>query len=134
MSNRVDDMPDFHDGLLTGVLVFNKGAMIHVTTVDGAPWTIRLKGVLILRIVDMCEGNIILDSEVMETSDGLDAVLEELVRGYQRDTDLKRWKEAIDSGSHKLLLITPSYGATALALAESIETIPGHFLAEESSL
>ena len=120
------DKPDLHDGLLNGVLVFDKRALIQATTVNGEPWTISLEGVSTLRVIDMREGNIILDCEVMETSEIAGDALEELFRGNQRDTELAHWKEQIDSGARKLLLITPSYGATVIALAKAVEAVRGH--------
>src|ERR1700754_935352 len=120
------DKPDLHDGLLNGVLVFDKRALIQATTVNGEPWTISLEGVSTLRVIDMREGNIILDCEVMETSEIAGDALEDLFRGNQRDTELAHWKEQIDSGARKLLLITPSYGATVIALAKGVEAVRGH--------
>lgn len=120
------DMADLHEGLLNGVLVFDKRALIQATTVNGEPWTISLEGVSTLRVIDMREGNIILDCEVMETSEIAGDALEELFRGNQRDTELAHWKEQIDSGARKLLLITPSYGATVIALAKAVEAVRGH--------
>jgi len=126
MNNKLPGIPDLHDGQLIGVLSSGRSAAVQATALDGCTWTLLLKGILRLRVADMYEGNIIFDCEVMETSSGAEAALEELVRGRQRDTDVQQWKDKLDDGSHKLIVITPSYGATVIALTESIEVIQGH--------
>lgn len=125
-------IPDLHDGQFVGISSFDKKAIVHATTAQGQPWTLLLKGVLRLSVRDMYEGNIIFDCEVIEASEDAEPALEELIQGHDRDADMQRLKGKLDDGSHRLVVITPSYGATVVAIAQIIEVIPGFALLSEA--
>jgi len=125
MKNNPYPIPDLHDGQLIGALSFNGQASIQAMSVDGRPWTLLMTGVLRLRVRDMCEGNIIFDCAVFEASKDAGTALEELVQANQPDVDMRRLKDKLDDGSHRLVVINPSYGATVVAIAQSVEVVSG---------
>jgi len=125
MNDNPYKIPELHDGRLIGVLSFDEEAVIQAKSAEGRPWTLLLKGVLRLRVRDMYEGNIIFDCVVVEASRDAEEALEELIQGPDRGAEMQRLKNKLDDGSHRLVVINPSYGATVVAIAQFVEVLSG---------
>ena len=58
--------PDFHDGLLEGLLVSGSSAKVFLKTVAGERFTLVLEGVKQLRAQNFHEGNIVLSVDFIQ--------------------------------------------------------------------
>ena len=124
-------LPNFHDGNLTGLSVFERTATLSIVRYDGTRWQIELSGVRHLKADDFREGNIISHCEVVTNSEPSRALLEAVASGphesaAQEYHDQYRLfidgiVEQVKSGSLSLLSVEPSYGCDVLAVCERIE-------------
>lgn len=127
-------IPSFHDGLLTGISVSEKCAVLFVTRVDDTRWRLDLEGVSGLRADDFRQGNIISHLEVISGVPPRRDWLEELFGGphpsaapeyHDKHRDcLDRMTRSVQSGEASLLVVTPSYGCELLALCASVRAEP----------
>lgn len=114
-------MPGLHDGMLLGMVTRVDTAAVFVQNASGEPFTIALRGVKWLHAFDFYAGNIIMDCMVTRDPGAMAEALDLLLLGESEKTGLpQHWASQID-GSHELLMLTPSYGATLVALASEVD-------------
>lgn len=124
-------IPNFHDGNLTGLSVFERTATLSIVRYDGVRWQIELSGVRYLRADGFREGNIISHCEVVTNAEPSRALLEAVASGphesaAQEYHDQYRLfidgiAEQVKSGHLSLLSVEPSYGCDVLAICERAE-------------
>jgi hypothetical protein len=128
-------IPNFHDALLAGILVKDKTATLLLTQADGGEYRLQLTGVRGLQVDNFKEGNIILDLEVCaEHQAGQANVRQGLEHLFpvpaasaapeyrQRHEELfARNLTELAKGETILLILNASYGAELVALCERVE-------------
>lgn len=131
-----------HDGQLRSIAVDGKRAVLGLTHVDGRCFRLELEGVEALCMDGFREGNIILELQVITGPDfdeaGLSpgdvlANLEALflrphpaaAARYHAEYDAFRDRQLsrLESGTARLVLLEPAYGAELLAYCTSAELI-----------
>ncbi|NID05857.1 hypothetical protein HBF26_13230 [Luteibacter jiangsuensis] len=125
MSRSADLRPTLHDGFLDGFL--SRGAEIRVfaRTDKKVPVTLILSGVKRFSVNGFAEGNIILDCAILSSDDISEDILVLLNHGEDRERYLAPLRAIVSDQSHQVLMITPSYGATLVALHEQLAVVEG---------
>jgi len=126
-------VPNFHDGNLTGLSVFERTATVSIVRADGVRWRIELSGVRNLKADNFREGNIISHCEVVTGAEPSRELLQAVAKGpheaaAQEYHDRYRMfidglVEQVKSGRLSLLNIEPSYGCDVIAICERVEAI-----------
>jgi hypothetical protein len=125
------DIPNFHDGYLTGVALNAGQADFTIETVNGERWRIAVHGLQALRVDDLRESNIISYLELVTRRKPSLDVLRHLFTP-PHPSAAQEYQDAhakvMDTEAHKvlageavLIVISPSYGAEIAAMGTSIE-------------
>ena len=125
----------FHDGHLEGLWIEDKVAYIQVRTADKTPFTFVGENVERLTAGIFKEGNIILDAITRDQAEITQEDIAELydIVGNTSDVGASLLRKARQGGL-KVLEINPSYGASCLVLAQSIDLLPRREWAERYSM
>jgi len=117
----------FHDGWLDGVLIEQASVQVFISTEEKQPFVIVAEGVTALSADGFKSGNIIF--EVL-TKAGDELTVRDIAASYGLSEDVngqeqaqKLLGKALERGL-TVLQINPSYGATCILLAESIDLLP----------
>jgi hypothetical protein len=126
-------IPNFHDGNLTGLSVFERTATVAVVRADGVGWRIELSGVQHLKADDFREGNIISYCEVVTNAEPSRELLMAVAGGPhvsaaqeyhdQYGLFIDDLVEQVRSGRLSLLYIEPSYGCDVIAICERVDAM-----------
>ena len=112
----------FHDGFVNGVLVEGAVAHVFLATYTGQQFVLAIEGLSGLKLEEFREGNIILD---VLTRDGDELTIADVMElyGYRDEVSALKNLESVRDENLALLEINPSYGASLLALAKTIQLI-----------
>ena len=128
-------IPSFHDGLLTGVTLKDKVAVVSLRRADGGEYDLTLSGVKALQVADLREGNIVAELEVISGRE-LDAtaknqIMERLFPPPHPSAAqtfhathaafIEALLAELSSGAATLVSILPAYGADLLAFCETVQ-------------
>jgi hypothetical protein len=114
---------EFHDGFLDGLLLEGDTVNVFLSTAEKEPFVLEISGVAAVDAGTFKEGNIIFDALVYACDE---LTLEHMiaVHGPMSEFGLpnqaQRWLIQAQRGELVLLEINPSYGATCLVLARTI--------------
>lgn len=117
---------EFHDGYLEGLWIPENGT-VHVflrTDVEEEQITVVLKGVVMLRAGEFREGNIIVEVLVRDHEE---VTLQDIGRLYELAPGHRAedWEHQLLNRANEermiILEINPSYGASCLVLAHTVE-------------
>lgn len=128
----VSEVPRFHDGLLTGIILGEQSATVYLRQSTGEEYTLTLSGLEVLQMEDFRQGNIISMVEVVSgrfpyEHAGLERLFEPphptAAEEYHKAHAivLERQAARIASGEVSLLIIVPSYGADLLAICREVK-------------
>jgi hypothetical protein len=116
---------DFHDGTFDGVWVNDATAYVFLRTFSKEPFTAVAGGIAALKVTGFKKGNLIFEVVIRSyeevTVEDI-AVLYDLREGEDGAEAAKLMMRA-QQERLSILVVTPSYGATCLLLARSIEII-----------
>ena len=128
------EIPSFHDGYVTSIVLGEKAATLGLRQCDGPDYELVLAGVEALEVDDFRQGNIIFEVGVItgrDPDDGapIEELLERLFPGPHAQS-AKHYHEShstflaeriarIASGEAALVTITPSYGCDLVAYCAS---------------
>lgn len=125
-----DDIPSFHDGLLTGIQLIGKDVHLSLRRVNGELWLVTLIGVMSLQMEDFRQGNIVLDVCISHRRPHEKELLDRLftpphpsaAQGYQHAHArfLETQIDLVETGRAVMVSIIPAYGADLVAFAEGI--------------
>ncbi|GLR47237.1 hypothetical protein GCM10007925_09480 [Sphingomonas astaxanthinifaciens DSM 22298] len=126
----LDELP-LHDATFDGILLKDKNAKLHFTTVKGARREVRLSGVDALHLSDFREGNIVVFTGVSSKEvpqHGVDwerlypSPHPSAAESYHNDwrAHLSSKQEALRSGNLMLLQVVPAHGADLLATCRTV--------------
>jgi hypothetical protein len=123
----------FHDGFLDGLLI--QGANVHVflCTDNREEFALELRGVLSLKADGFRKGNIIFDVLVR---DGEDLTFHDIMNFFEFKDEVKALQRLEETRRKNLVVleINPSYGASCIILAESVELLPRNEMMKRISL
>jgi hypothetical protein len=125
----MNNQPNFHDGHVDGV--FNNGSEVHVflRDVSGEKFTLVLRGVEALQIMNFKQKNVILNVELLAPADLEPAEVREI---YQyKDEDLRgstwdEWIQKADQRALQAISISSSYGCKLIATVKHVEYLRGY--------
>ena len=113
--------PNFHDGFLDGIVLLDeKTAHLFLRAVGGERYALVAHGVECLRASNFLLGNIIFDIEFLEgdqIAESYSPMLYEL-SPVDIDGQKARLLDLVRRKGLKLIVLSPSYGAECLLLAE----------------
>lgn len=116
----------FHDGFFDGVWTDSERVQICLRTVDNERFTATIDGIVALNVSGFRAGNIIFDVSVLNHSEVTPEHIEELYELPETDAgDKHRTKLLEDVSTKKLMLlqISPSYGASCVALGRAVNLV-----------
>jgi hypothetical protein len=119
----------FHDGWLDGLLIDQKSVQVFLSTEEKQPFVIAAGGVVALSADGFKAGNIIF--EVL-TKQQDELTLQDITESYGLSVEINDQEQAqklLEKARERgltVLQINPSYGATCILLAESIDLLPRH--------
>jgi hypothetical protein len=113
----------FHDGFLDGLLIQGTAVRVFLSTEGRQEFVLEVRGVLSLKVDDFRQGNIILD--VLER-DGDDLTCQDMMSVFDFEDEAWARKKLEEARGKNLVVleINPSYGASCIILAESVELLP----------
>jgi hypothetical protein len=119
----VKTLNQFHDGFLDGLLIQGTAVRVFLSTEDRQEFVLEVRGVLYLKVDEFREGNIIFD--VLER-DGDDLTFQDMMDFFGFKDEARARRELDEARGKNLIVleINPSYGATCIILAESVELLP----------
>lgn len=116
----------FHDGWLDGLLIDQKSVQVFLSTEDRHPFVVVASGVIALAADGFKAGNIVFE---VVTRQKEELVLQDITRAYglaEGATDLDQAQKLLDKALEQNLIvleINPSYGATCIILAASVNLL-----------
>lgn len=119
----------FHDGWLDGLLIEQASVQVFISTEEKQPYVIAASGVAALSADGFKAGNIIF--EVL-TKQQDELTLQDITESYGLSADVNGQEQAqklLGKARERgltVLQVNPSYGATCILLAESVELLPRH--------
>jgi hypothetical protein len=128
-------IPDFHDGLLTGIVLGSDTATILLQQTTGEEYTLTLAGLEALHIEDFRQGNAISMVEVVcgqapYEHSGLQRLFgpphPSAAEQYHlaHAAVVKRQSARIAAGDVSMVVIVPSYGADLIAICRDVALAP----------
>ena len=116
---------EFHDGFFEGLWTPEKGTVeVYLSTMAGERTTVLMTGVLMLKVTDLKQGNIIFDVTIRTAEE---ITLPDIAELYdlQPDREPAPWENKLlektrREGFH-LFQISPSYGGHCLVLSQGVE-------------
>ncbi|MBB3229037.1 hypothetical protein FHW69_003686 [Luteibacter sp. Sphag1AF] len=128
MTHSTISLPPLHDGFLRGFLVKDDQVRLFVESVSGETFTVLLSGVKRFNVDGFAEGNIILDCELLASPEIPNDLLVALNHGGTSNKELEQLRAAVADGTYRLFVISPSYGATVVALIKGLSVREGTFM------
>lgn len=119
----------FHDGWLDGLLIEQASVQVFISTEEKQPFVIVAGGVVALSANGFKAGNIIF--EVL-TKQQDELTLQDIRESYglsAEASDQEQAQKLLEKTRERrltVLQINPSYGASCILLAESIDLLPRH--------
>lgn len=122
-SGKMKKLDQFHDGYFDGLLVQGSGVRVFLRTDGGQEFVLEVSGVLRLRVDGFREGNIILDILIRNNED---ITIQEIIDfyGFKEEANALTKLEELRRKNLVVLEINPSFGASCIVLAESVELLP----------
>lgn len=116
-------LDQFHDGYFDGLLVQGSGVRVFLRTDGGQEFVLEVSGVLRLRVDGFREGNIILDILIRNNED---ITIQDIIDfyGFKEEANALTKLEELRRKNLVVLEINPSFGASCIVLAESVELLP----------
>ncbi len=125
------DVPRFHDGLVTGIIVAGKSAALFLRQTNGEEYALDLEGLEVLHMEDFRQANIISNVEVVtlrlpdndvafDRLFGAPHPTAEPIYHEQYAAVVELQQNRIKSGETKLLVVVPSWGADLLAICREV--------------
>jgi hypothetical protein len=113
----------FHDGFLDGLLIEGTTVSLFLSTHDKQEFVLSVRGVMSLKADGFRQGNVIYEVLVR---DGDDLALEDVVNlfEFKDESNARRKLEEVRRKSSITLEVNPSYGASCIILADSLELLP----------
>lgn len=122
----MSDYGQFHDGHFEGLWIDDTTVHVYLRTVEKKRFTVVAEGVVALGAGWLREGNIILNAAIRRANEILFhdvAEVFELENDSAGETQTTRELEKAQQKGLILLRVNPSYGATCLVLAQSVELL-----------
>jgi hypothetical protein len=130
----VSNLPHFHDGLLTGVVLGDKTATVFLRQSSGEEYRLLLSGLEVLQMEDFRQGNIISMVEVVTNRLPYEHVGIERLFEPPHPSAAKQYHEAharvvaqqlsrIAGGEAALVVIVASYGGDLLAICREVSFV-----------
>ena len=115
----------FHDGSLDGFLVQGSTLSVFLSTANKQEFILKASGVLSLKVDGFRQGNIIYDVIVRSSNE---VTFDDIISFYDFKDEAKALLKLEDTRHKNLavLEINPSYGATCIILAASIDLLSRH--------
>jgi hypothetical protein len=111
----------FHDGFLDGLLTEDDAVQFYLSTQERERFVIEASGVVALRVDGFQKGNIIFDVLVRK---GEDITIHDVTSLMGFIDEAKAVAKLEEARKHLVVLeINPSYGASCIILAESVELL-----------
>lgn len=98
---------------------------MFLRTESKTPITLILSGVKRLNVDGFAEGNIILDCAILTGEDVPADIFVLLNHGEDREHNVAPLRALVFKESYQVLIITPSYGATLVALIKQVAVVEG---------
>jgi hypothetical protein len=119
----MEKFDQFHDGYLDGLLIQGTSVSIFLSAEDRQEFVLEVGGVLSLKVDGFRQGNIIFDVIIR---DGDNITIHDIINLFGFKDEAKALKKFEESRRMNLIVleINPSYGASCLILAESVELLP----------
>lgn len=117
----------FHDGWLGGLLIEQTSVQIFINTEEKQSFVVVAEGVVALSAGGFKSGNIIFE---VFTKAGDELTLQDITESYGLSTGVEgqeQGQKLLGKARERgltVLQINPSYGATCILLAESIDLLP----------
>jgi len=119
----MEKFDQLHDGYLDGLLI--QGVTVHVflSTADRREFVLEVPGVVSLKVDGFRQGNIIFDVLIRK---GDDITLHDIVKVFEFKDEARALRKLEEARRMNLIVleINPSYGASCIILAESVELLP----------
>ncbi len=112
----------FHDGFLDGLLIQDSTVSVFIRTEQKEPFVLEVHGMLSLKADGFRQANIIYDIVVREGAEISSADVQGLYN-FKDESQAVRKLAELSQGAVLVLEINPSYGASGLILADSVELI-----------
>jgi hypothetical protein len=129
---QMKTLEQFHDGFLNGLLIQNTTVYVFISTDKSKKFVLEGRDVLSLKADGFRQGNIIYDVLVR---DGDEVTLEDIQNFYEFKDEANALKKLEDVRRKTVVLeINPSYGASCLILAGSVDLITYQEWSERRSI
>lgn len=129
------DLPSFHDGYLSGIVLKQKDAVVNLQRSDGSQYELTLCGLKSLQVENFRDGNIVFCLEVITGTAPNAVVRDEAMRrlfpaphpsaaaNYQQAyaAFIESQLANLARGEAVLVIIRSSYGADLMAFCESTQ-------------
>lgn len=117
------ELDQFHDGYFDGVQILGADVRVFLRADSGQEFVLEVSGVLRLRVDGFREGNIILDVLIRNDED---ITVHDIIDfyGFKEEAKALTKLEELRCKDLAVLEINPSYGASCIILAESVELLP----------
>jgi hypothetical protein len=113
----------FHDGFLDGLLIQGTAVQVFLSTENRQKFLLEVSGVVSLKVEGFRQGNIIFDV-LTRNGDGITIHDMGDFFGFEDEANAYKKLEEVRSKNLIVLEINPSYGASCIILAESVELLP----------
>jgi hypothetical protein len=130
---QMKTLEQFHDGFLNGLLIQNTTVYVFISTDKSKKFVLEGGDVLSLKADGFRQGNIIYDVLVR---DGDEVTLEDIQNFYEFKDEANALKKLEDVRRKTVVVleINPSYGASCLILAGSVDLITYQEWSERRSI
>jgi hypothetical protein len=119
----MEKFDQFHDGFLDGLLIQGTTVRVFLSSYDRREFVLEVGGVVSLKADGFRQGNIIFDVLKRNGDEITVDDIQNLLEFREEELGLKKLEEA--RGKNLVVLeINPSYGASCVILAESVELLP----------
>jgi len=116
----------FHDGFLEGILIEDTTVYVQLSTDQKERFSAVLTGVVALTVNGLKAGNVVFEVQTREAPELTVQDVEQLydlVEGSAGQNQAQRLLKQAQEKTLMLFEIVPSYGATCLVLARSVEIV-----------
>ena len=119
----MEKFDQFHDGYIDGLLIQGANVRVFLSTEDRQEFVLEVSGVASLKVDGFRQGNIIFDVLIRK---GDYITIHDIVNVFEFKDEAKALRELEETRrmNRIVLEINPSYGASCIVLAESVELLP----------
>jgi hypothetical protein len=130
---QMKTLEQFHDGFLNGLLIQNTTVYVFISTDKSKKFVLEGRDVLSLKADGFRQGNIIYDVLVRDSDE---VTLEDIHNFYEFKDEANALKKLEDVRRKTVVVIeiNPSYGASCLILAGSVDLITYQEWSERRSI